>query len=187
MKRGKAAEVSRKRRRANIIIIGIIAGIAAGIAFGVYSYAQSPPRTAGFGALGSTHEHAAFRVFIDGQAIDFSQPKYQVRSPYIHFEDANGDLLHLHATKVDLGFLFESFKMKFTSNCLVMDDGTEYCSNGQKTLKFFVNGVENSMYDKYVLKEGDRILISYGSETPEQIREQIDIVDGLYVLNTFSP
>jgi hypothetical protein len=53
-------------------------------------------------------------------------------------------------------------------------NGTNYCNEGDKTLKFFVNGVSNNAYDRYVLRDGDRILISYGSETEEQIQQQLN-------------
>ncbi|MGH9909891.1 MAG: hypothetical protein ACRD32_04560, partial [Nitrososphaerales archaeon] len=86
-------------------------------------------------------------------------------------------LIHRHATGVDLGFLFESFKMKFDSQCVTLGNGTSYCDEGDKTLKFFVNGVRNDMYGKYVLKDGDKILISYGKETQEQIEGQLRTLD----------
>jgi hypothetical protein len=39
--------------------------------------------------------------------------------------------------------------------------------------------VLNDQYDKYVIRDGDRILITYGSEDEEQIREQLSSVDRL--------
>jgi len=179
VRRERAARIGKQRRRSQLIFIGIIAAVAAVIAYGVYSYIQSPPRTANFGAVGSTHEHAAFRLFINGQAVDFSQPKYQLKSQYVHLEGGDGDTIHKHATGVDIGFLFETMGMKFTNVCFTMDDGTKYCNEGNNTLKFFVNGVRNNAYDKYVLKDNDRILISYGSEEQQQIDEQLKAVEDL--------
>ena len=181
VRRDRAAKIGRKRRTSQLISIGIIAAIAAGIAYGVYSYAQNPPRTANFGAVGSTHEHVAFRLFINGQAVDFSQPKYQLKSQYIHFEGGDGDTIHKHATRVDIGFLFETMGMKFTSECLTMDNGTQYCNEGSNTLKFFVNGARNNMYNNYVLKDNDKILLSYGSEEQQQIDEQLKTIESLVI------
>lgn len=181
MRRDKAAKIGRKKRMSQLIFIGIIAAVAAGIAYGVYSYTQNPLRTVNFGAVGSTHEHAAFRLFINGQAVDFSQPQYQLKSRYIHVEGGDGDTLHKHATGVDIGFFFETLGMKFTSGCFTMDNGTQYCNEGSNTLKFFVNGGRNDMYNNYVLKDNDQILISYGAEDLQQIREQLNIVEGLAI------
>jgi hypothetical protein len=177
VRRSRTTEIDSRKRRSQLISIAIIAAVGAAIAYGVYSYAQSPPRTASFGALGSTHEHTAFRLFINGQVIDFSQPKYQVKSQYVHFENGDGDTIHKHATGVDIGFLFETLGIKFTSECITMDDGTGYCNDSNNTLKFFVNGVRSDMYNNYVLNDGDRILLSYGSETQEQIDEQLRAIE----------
>ncbi len=181
VRRSRTTEIDRRKRRSQLISIAIIAGVVAGIAYGVYSYAQNPPRTASFGALGSTHEHTAFKLFINGQTIDFSQPKYQVKSQYVHFENGDGDTIHKHATGVDIGFLFETLGIKFTSECVIMDDGTDYCNDGDNTLKFFVNGVGNNMYNNYVLMDDDRILLSYGSEGQVQIDDQLKAVEILSI------
>jgi len=181
VRRDKAVKISRQRKRSQLIFIGIIAAVVAVIAYGVYAYTQNPPRSANFGAVGSTHEHAAFKLFINNQTIDLSQPKYQLQSTYIHFEGGDGDTIHKHATGVDIGFLFETMGMKFTSECFTMDNGTQYCNEGTNTLKFFVNGVINSMYNNYVLKDNDMILISYGAEEQQQIDEQLKAVESLAI------
>ncbi|MGH9876982.1 MAG: hypothetical protein ACRD5H_05035 [Nitrososphaerales archaeon] len=181
MRRSRTTAIDKRKRRSQLISIAIIAGVVAGIAYGVYSYAQNPPRTANFGALGSTHEHTAFKLFINGQTIDFSQPKYQVKSQYVHLENGDGDTIHKHATGIDIGFLFETLSIKFTSECIIMDDGTDYCNDGNNTVKFFVNGIRNNMYNNYVLMDDDRILLSYGPESQEQIDEQLKAVEILSV------
>lgn len=178
MGKEKAAKIGRKRKKGQLIAIGVITAIAIGVGFGIYNYTQHPPRTTGFGALGSEHEHAAFKLFINKEEpVNFGQSQYQIKSPYIHFEDNNGAIIHRHATGVDLGFLFESIKMKFDSKCITLNNGTSYCNEGDKTLKFFVNGVTNDMYGKYVLKYGDKILITYGNETQKQIEGQLRTLD----------
>lgn len=181
VRRERAAKVDRRKRRSQLITIGIIAAAAAGLAYGVYSYALNPPAEAGFGAVGSTHIHSALKLFIHDQTVDFSQPKYQVRSQLVHFENGDGDTIHTHATRVHIGYLFQTLKIKFTSECLTMDNGENYCNDGNNTLKFYVNGVRNNMYDKYVLNQDDRVLLSYGSESQEQIDAQLKILDDLTI------
>jgi len=179
--RDRTAKTGKRKRMWQFIFIGIIAAVGAGGAYGVYSYVQSPPREANFGAVGSTHEHAAFRLFIHDQVVDLSQPKYQLKSRYIHFEGGDGDTMHKHATNVDVGYLFETIAIKFNNECLTMDNGTQYCNEGSNTLKFFVNGVRNEMYNNYVFKENDLILLSYGSEDQQKISEQLATVESLVI------
>lgn len=175
MHKERAAKIGRKKRKFQLIAIGVIAAVAIGIGFGVYNYMQNPPRTANFGPIGSAHEHAALKLFINNEEpIDFSEPRYQVQSRFIHFEDRNGVVVHRHATNVDLGFFFQSLDMEFNDQCIKLVDGTSYCNDGENTLKMYVNGARNNMYDEYVLKDGDRILITYGDETEEEIQSQLN-------------
>ncbi|MFQ5970675.1 MAG: protein-disulfide isomerase [Nitrososphaerales archaeon] len=183
MGRGRAAKhVKKKKMKGQLIAIGVIAAVAVGIGYGIYNYTQNPPRTAAFGAVGSAHEHAAFKLFMNNvEPVDFTLPHYQVQSRYIHFEDDNGEVIHRHATGVDLGFFFETLGMKFDDQCITLGNGTSYCNERIKTLKFYVNDVKNDMYDKYVLESEDRILISYGSENQVQIAEQLKTMERFIV------
>ena len=183
VRRERAAKVDRRKRRSQLITIGIIAAAAAGLAYGVYSYALNPPPEAGFGALNSQHIHSAFKLFINNQTVDFSQPKYQVKSQLVHFENGDGDTIHTHATRVNIGYLFQSLGIQFTSECLTMDNGEKYCNDGNNTLKLYINDVRNNMYGKYEMKDNDRIVLSYGSESQEQIDAQLKIVDDMAIKN----
>ncbi len=188
-KKDKAAEIARKKSMYKFIAIGVIAaliGIVAALSYAYYMHTEAgKSRTAAFGPIDEReHVHAVFKLYIHGkEPVDFSQAKYQLRTPYIHFENNNGFIIHRHAANVDIGYLFESMKMKFTKDCFTLDNGVSYCNDGKNTLKFYVNGVLNDKYDKYIIQDGDRILITYGSEDEEQIREQLKAVDRLAGIN----
>lgn len=181
MHRDKAAKIGRRKRNVQLITIGIIAAVAIAIGIAAYTYMQNPPRTTSFGAVGSAHEHAALKVYIHGKPVDFSQAKYQIRSNYIHFESNNGDIVHRHATLVDMGYLFETLRMKLTNDCFTTDDGTAYCNDGTNTLKFYVNNLPKGALNNHVLRDGDRILISYGSEDSAQISEQLKTLNEIEI------
>lgn len=105
--------------------------------------------------LGSAHEHAKISVVIKNKKVDFSQPKYQLRSPYVHFEDGDGKTLHIHAQGVVLRYFLETLNWKLENSCL-KTDFTEFC-NGK--LKVLVNNTEKSL--DYEPKGGDEIKIIY--------------------------
>jgi len=152
-----------------MMIIPIVAALVAiGIAAGVTTQRTN------FGALGSAHEHAVFEVRLDGQALDFSQPKYQVKSQFIHVEGGDGTTLHRHSTGVPVGEFFKSVGMNIENNCFVSDDGRRLCEDGSKQLRSYVNGTEKESVVDYILEENDRILIIYGTESQEQIKAAID-------------
>jgi|SRR3989338_1033498 len=132
----------------------------------------------GIGPLRSTHIHADVKVYINGQAIDFSQRKYQLAARFIHFEDGIGDVVHVHATGLNVGHLLKSLGMDFNSNCIIFER-QNYCDGGNKKLKFYVNGQPNSEFDNYVFRDLDRILISYGNGNDAETQKQLDSVTNL--------
>ncbi len=137
-----------------------------------------PPSAAGLkeglGAVGSQHVHSDIKVYLDGKAIDFSQPRYQLKSQHVHMEGGDGDVIHVHATGVKMGYFLSTLNIKFNETCIVMDNGRNYCSSENKTLRFYVNDNANDDWENYVMQSTDRILISYGNET--NLTSQLDSV-----------
>lgn len=156
----KAKKIKRAAKYgiALLIILGLLYLV-------ITSLSSSPASKAriGLGPAGSQHVHADFKVYLDNRVVDFSQPRYQVRAQHVHIEGGDGDVIHIHATGVKTGYFFSTLGMKFNSTCFVTERA--YCSNDNKTLKFFVNGVPAGEWEDYILQSMDKILISYGNET----------------------
>ena len=74
-----------------------------------------------------------------------------------------------HATGVKLGFLFDSLRIDLNEECYVFPNGQQFCTNEDYTLRFFINGQERADIRDYIPLENDRILITYGDESPEEI------------------
>jgi len=171
-------DITRKKRIKNLktIILPIIAAIVIIAGISLYVFSQNTLSVAGFGPLGSAHEHAAFLVKVNGQNIDFSQPQYQVQSDYIHVENGDGTTLHRHATNVTFVDFLKSVKMDIDkkNNCLTFTNGTEYCDDENNKLRTFINGNSTGSISDYVLNNNDRLLVIYGNETDEQIANALD-------------
>lgn len=143
----------------------------------------------GIGEYGSEHVHAAITVFIDDELLNFALPYFQLSSKYIHFEDHNPYLVHRHAVGVPLDMLFTSFGMKITSDCIKIDfdksDGSSsknYCVEKNKSLGVYINGKRYySDISQYVIKQNDRILISYGDT--KFVKKQLEYVESLKIPN----
>ena len=124
----------------------------------------------GVGEYGSDHAHAAITVFVDGEQLNFGLPQFQISSRYIHFENNNPYLIHMHATGVPLEILFASFGVKITPDCIMLnyDESVDiktgrFCNGQNQSLVFYVNGDEYySDISQYVLEHNDRILVSFG-------------------------
>ena len=135
--------------------------------------AQVPGAPSGAGKLGDEHEHASLLVRIFSDKFDFSSPHYQIKSSWIHFEDSDGNTIHRHSSGVDLGYLFDTLNISINSECYIFPDGRLFCTNDDYSLKYYINHQPVSGINDYVIKDGDRILITFGNETPEQIEKQL--------------
>ena len=143
------------------------------------------------GILGSQHIHADWKIYIDGKALDLSDKSHMERmrsnlpvSSFIHVDsgapapEKTGDVIHMHAKGVPLWIFFDSVGMDFNKDCLTLENEEKLCNDGNKKLRFFVNGKENNEFENYVFKDLDKILISYGNEKGEEIRTQLNSITG---------
>jgi hypothetical protein len=128
------------------------------------------------GSANQSHAHAVIMVFINGKALNFSNPKYQNSDLLMDFENGNGYILHKHASFAWLGAFFESLNMSLARNCLTLNNRSSYCSNFDNQIMFLVNGKTNNQFEHYSPNDGDRILISYGNRN--------DIASQLAYLNS---
>ena len=77
-----------------------------------------------------------------------------------------------------MGHLFKSLGEDFNNNCAVLENSS-YCNENNKKLRFYVNGKLNSEYDNYEIKDLDKILVSYGTESEIEIQNQLDSITNL--------
>jgi hypothetical protein len=172
-----ASQRSSEKRRNMLIAIGVLAVIGVIVGYSAYLFATmtqtAPGGPENAGPLGSEHSHAGILVKIFGDTFDFSAPAYQIKSSWIHFEGNDGTTVHKHATGVTLGYLFETLGLGLDDQCYEFQDGRSFCTNEDYTLRFYINGEQVNDIRDYEIQEDDKILISYGAETPEEIESQL--------------
>ena len=177
----KVAEQTKVKRKNNLKAAGILALIAVIVGYAGYEFinldSNAPGAPPGAGKLGDEHEHASVLVKIFGDKFDFTSPAYQIKSSWIHFEDSDGTTIHRHSSGVTLGYLFANLGIGIDSECYKFPDGRQFCTNEDYSLKYYINHRIVKDINDYVLDDTDRILITYGNETPEQIEEQLMELD----------
>jgi|TARA_B100000508_G_scaffold109442_1_gene87603 hypothetical protein len=177
----KVAKQAKVKRKNNLKAAGILALIAIIVGYAGYEFinldSSAPGAPPGAGKLGDEHEHASLLVRIFGDKFDFDSPAYQIKSSWIHFEDSDGTTIHRHSSGVTLDYLFANIGIGIDNECYKFPDGRQFCTNEDYSLKYFINHEPVKDINDYVLEDGDRILITYGSETPEQIEEQLMELD----------
>jgi len=174
---GFASKRTAQYRSRNLKAVGILSAIGVIVAFACVEFITSgnnvPGAPENAGRLGDEHIHASILVKIFGDKFDFSTPNYQIQTSWIHFENSDGDTIHRHSSGVELEFMFNSMKIALDDKCFVFPDGRQFCTNEDYSLKFYVNGQKVDDIRYYVVQEDDRILISYGNESQEQIDKQL--------------
>ena len=174
---GFAAKRTAQYRTRNLKALGILSMIGVIVAFACFEFVTSTNNVPGApemaGKLGSEHIHASMLVKIFGDKFDFSTPNYQVKTPWIHFENQDGDTVHRHSTGVELEFLFNSMNIAIDDKCFIFPDGRQFCNNEDYSLKFYINQQLVDDIRKYVVQEDDRILITYGNDEQAEIDKQL--------------
>ena len=176
-----AAKITKNKRKSNLMAAGILTLVALIIGYSGYVFvtmdADVPGAPPGAGKLGGEHEHASLLVRIFDDKFDFSVPTYQIKSSWIHFEESDGTTIHRHASGVTLDYLFGSLNIGIDSECYSFPDGRQFCTNEDYSLKYYLNHQLVDDINDYVIQDDDRILITFGNETPEQIEEQLIELD----------
>jgi len=163
-----ATKHSAEKRKQTLIAVGVLAVIAVIVGYAGYLFltmtVEAPGGPENAGALGSDE-------------FDFSAPAYQIKSPWIHFESRDGSTIHKHATGVEIEYLFNSLSIGLDDQCYVFPDGKQFCTNDEYSLKYFINGESVSDIRDYEIADDDKILITFGGETDEQIQEYLNQLD----------
>jgi hypothetical protein len=148
-------------------VLGII--VIGAVRFG----AQDPPP--------SVHYHANWAVFVDGQRLDLSGNRYmeevfqcavdplaQTPVTRVHMHENNQDVVHVHAPGVAWGHLLANLGFGIGDDYLYTDS-VHLQNDSVRTLKFVLNGAPIESIRNLQVKDKDRLLISYGSESIEAI------------------
>ncbi len=168
--------------------IGVLAGVIAVLVISSYNFYELSTKVVpqgvppGAGPLGNVNTRAGILTMIYGQQFDYSSTAYQVKNAYIDFEKGNGETIHMHAANVTLGFLFNSLNIGLTDKCFTFPDKRAFCTNDKYSLKFFIDHHQVQDINNYVIKDNDRILISYGNENSTLINAQLAKVDSFTLM-----
>ena len=140
-------------------------------------YVDDLKTVSGLGVIGDAHIHADIAIYINGEKVDLSQQKYQLKAKQVHVEDGRGDVVHVHVKGITPGHFLNSIGLRLNGGC-IETDAERFCNSDSKKLKFYINGKLTDEGGSYALKNMDKILISYGDESQGEIQTQINSVTG---------
>lgn len=138
-------------------------------------YVNHLEQLTGIGRLGSTHIHADFKVYINGEEIKIYQEKNLEKNKFTHMHPGKDeeDVIHVHATGITLKQFFNTLNIRLSRNCIILEDEGEFCNTKSKTMKYYVNNKLNDEAPDHEINDLDKILISYGDESQAEIQKQL--------------
>lgn len=154
------------------LLAGALLGVAA---LGAARFAAQPPPAV-------VHHHANWALVLDGVRVDLSSARYmedvtacradaalQTAEERVHMHGNDDDAVHVHAPGVTWGHFLANLGFALNATHLVTDAGRVVADSAGHTLKFVVNGAPVRALHDRLIRSGDRALISYGPESPDDV------------------
>jgi hypothetical protein len=134
------------------------------------------------------HYHANFAVYINSQREEFKGPQFyqevaacsstnDIHLPQqrAHMHDNINSVVHVHDHAATWGQFFENFDWYVGPDFIETDNGTKYIEDDSHKLNVVLNGQDYTglqAITNMVIKDRDRLLISYGPSDKATIDEQ---------------
>lgn len=122
---------------------------------------------------------ASFAIFTNGTFRIFTAAMYHNRPSDVFIEASNPNIVHVKKAGITWDEFFKTLPMKLTRDCLTTGTGQTFCTSSSQTLKFYLNGRQASNALAKIIESGDQLLVTYGSETDEQIEKQFQQVPSI--------
>lgn len=137
------------------------------------------------------HYHANFAVVVNGQKERFMGMQYyeetaattcslkHIDSPMdrAHMHGSTNDVVHVEDHLVTWGNFFQNLGWGIGDDYLKTADKI-YAAESQDKLTFMLNGKKIDSVANLIIKDEDKLLVSYGNSSDEQLQEQYAVIPG---------
>ncbi|MEX0896343.1 MAG: hypothetical protein WDZ94_05445 [Patescibacteria group bacterium] len=104
---------------------------------------------------------AGFEVYTLGTKRIFTNTMYHNLSSNVYIEASDPNVVHVKKTGITWADFFESLPFSLEKDCLVTGTNQTFCTNEVGTLRFFINGNEDSDALDRVIQPNDFLRVSY--------------------------
>ncbi|MDA1197076.1 MAG: hypothetical protein O2779_03880 [Nanoarchaeota archaeon] len=118
---------------------------------------------AGIEKIETEHLHADWNIFINNEQLDLYKEEYQENNRITHMHEGENNewVIHVHNKEITLRHYLTTIGIQSEQNCLTIKNAT-HCTDNQNQLTYLANNEPISPH--YLIKDLDKILISYGKE-----------------------
>ncbi|HSG50454.1 MAG TPA: hypothetical protein VLA43_21680 [Longimicrobiales bacterium] len=151
------------------------------------------PFLAGAAALGAvrfaaaplnhtTHHHANWAIFVEGERVDLSGDRFMeeigacsasyegiLPEQRVHLHENNPDVVHVHHDGATWGHLMANLDMALGDDFLNLATGERYAARDSLSVVFVLNGLAVPSVHNRVIGSGDRLLVSVTRASPGEV------------------
>ncbi len=117
---------------------------------------------------------ASFAIFTNGTFRIFTATMYHNLSQDAYIEESNPNLVQVKKGGTTWNDFFSTLPFTLTPECLTTGTKETFCTGNRGTLKFYINGEQINNALSQEIREGDKLLITFGTESEEAIKKQFN-------------
>ncbi|MBI2029615.1 hypothetical protein HYT02_04320 [Candidatus Gottesmanbacteria bacterium] len=106
---------------------------------------------------------ASFEIFTNGTKRIFTAAMYHNQSPDVFIQNSDPSIIYVKKAGITWTDFFETLPFSINKTCLVTGTKETYCSQGNKKLRFFINGLEMPNALDLKIQPGDALRVTYGN------------------------
>lgn len=122
---------------------------------------------------------ANFAIFTNGTFRIFTASMYHNQNPDVFIQSPSPNTVQVKKNGLTWQVFFDTLPFKMSKECLTTGTGDTFCSGKNGSLRFFLNGEENSNALSSAILENDKLLVTFGTLTDLQIENQIERLNSL--------
>jgi hypothetical protein len=119
-----------------------------------------------------TDIQASFAIFTNSTFRIFTAAMYHNLSQDVYIEASNPNKVYVKQAGVTWQDFFSTMSLKLSLECLTTGTQQTFCTGSKGTLKFYLNGEKNNNALSQEIKNGDKLLVTFGFESEETIKQQ---------------
>jgi len=165
-----------------------LAGLGAGVLLGVLALGLA--RLMAMPEHEEVHYHANWALWIAGERVDLTHDRYMedvgacqvdpaqmTAESRVHMHDNNHDVIHVHHAGASWGHLLQNLGWGIGAGWIVTNRGEVLRDGDGYRITFILNGMDVPPAHDRVIRPGDRLLLSWGTEDPaDLVRERFPLV-----------
>lgn len=120
------------------------------------------------------NKKAGFTIFTNNTLRVFSAKMYHNLNKDVFIESTNPNIINIKKEGITWDDFFITLPFKLNRECLTTGTGETFCNEKSGTLKFYLNGRLQPDSLSQLINQGDKLLVSFGGETEQQIQRQFE-------------